>query len=120
MKKVLVIEDEELIRESILHLLNARGFSAMGAEDGCTGVRLARELVPDVILCDVRMPGLNGHEVLKALRTDPITATVRFIFLTAQATRADVSQGQQLGADGYLGKPFARDTLLEAIARCTE
>lgn len=118
MKKVLVIEDEELIRESIVHLLNARGFNAIGAEDGCVGVRLAKELVPDLILCDVRMPGLDGYEVLKVLRTDPITATVRFIFLTAQATVADVSQGQQLRVDGYLAKPFARDKLLEAIAKC--
>lgn len=115
-----MIEDEELIRESIVHLLNARGFNAMGAEDGYIGVQLAKQLVPDLILCDVRMPGLNGHDVLRALRTDPMTASVRFIFLTAQATQVDVDQGQKLGADGYLAKPFTRDELLEAIAKCTE
>lgn len=116
--KILVIEDEELIRESILHLLNTRGFNAIGAADGSIGVRLAKEFVPDLILCDVRMPGLDGYEVLKALRSDPITATVPFIFLTAQAIQAELYVGQQLVADGYLAKPFAVDALLEAIARC--
>lgn len=116
--KILVIEDEELIRESILHLLNTRGFNAIGAADGSIGVRLAKEFVPDLILCDVRMPGLDGYEVLKALRSDPITATVPFIFLTAQAIQAELYEGQQLVSDGYLAKPFAVDALLEAIARC--
>ncbi len=106
MTKVLVIEDEELIRESILNLLNARGFSAIGAGDGGVGLQLAKEIVPDLILCDVRMPELDGYEVLRALRQDPIVATIPFIFLTAQTTQDVQRPGQLLGANGYLTKPF--------------
>ena len=116
MTKVLVIEDEELIRESILNLLNTRGFSAIGAADGRVGLQLAKEFVPDLILCDVRMPELDGYEVLRALRQDPITATVPFIFLTAETTQDVLSQGQLLGANGYLTKPFTTAELLAAIA----
>ncbi len=116
MARVLVIEDEELIRESILSLLNARGFSAIGAENGRVGLRLAKDTVPDLILCDLRMPELDGYEVLKALRQDSITATVPFILLTAEISRDVLRQGQLLGANGYLTKPFATADLLEAIA----
>ncbi len=116
MTKILVIEDEELIRESILNLLNARGFSAIGAGDGGVGLQLAKEIVPDLILCDVRMPELDGYEVLRALRQDPIAATIPFIFLTAQTTQDVQRPGQLLGANGYLTKPFTTAELLEAIA----
>lgn len=116
MTKVLVIEDEELIRESILNILNTRGFSAIGARDGSLGLQLAKEIVPDLILCDVRMPELDGYEVLRALRQDLTTATVPFIFLTAETTQDVLSQYQLLGANGYLTKPFATAELLEAIA----
>lgn len=115
MTRVLVIEDEELIRESILNLLNARGFSAIGAGDGRVGLQLAKEIVPDLILCDLRMPELDGYEVLRTLRQDPITATVPFIFLTAETSQNVLQQGQLLGA-GYLTKPFTTTKLLEAIA----
>jgi len=116
MTKVLVIEDEELIRESILHLLNTRGFSATGAENGRLGLQLAKEIFPDLILCDVRMPELDGYEVLRALRQDPTTAAVPFILLTAEGSQNVVYQGQLLGANGYLIKPFTINQLLEAIA----
>lgn len=111
-----MIEDEELIRESIVSLLNARGFSAIGAGDGRLGLQLAKEIVPDLILCDVRMPEVDGYEVLRALRQDPITATVPFIFLTAETNQDVLSQGQVLGANGYLTKPFATADLLKEIA----
>jgi CheY-like chemotaxis protein len=116
MTKVLVIEDEELIRESILNLLNTRGFSAIGAGNGRVGLQLAKEFLPDLILCDVRMPDLDGYEVLRALRQDPTMATVPFIFLTAETTQEVLRQGQLLGANGYLTKPFTTAELLEAIA----
>lgn len=116
MTKLLVIEDEELIRESIVNLLNARGFSAMGAEDGRIGLRLAKETSPDLILCDLRMPEVDGYEVLRTLRQDSITATVPFILLTAEISPDVLRQGQLLGANGYLTKPFATADLLEAIA----
>ncbi|MBD1942524.1 response regulator [Coleofasciculus sp. FACHB-712] len=116
MTKVLVIEDEEVIRESILDILIEGEFIAIGAENGSIGVQLAKELRPDLILCDVRMPELDGYEVLRALRSDPVTAPIPFIFLTADTTENFFHQGQLLGANGYLAKPFTTALLLKAIA----
>lgn len=115
MTKVLVIEDDELIRESIINLLVLRGLTAIGAEDGRVGLQLAKESCPDLILCDVRMPELNGYEVLTALRQDVSTA-IPFIFLTAETNQEVLNQGQMLGANGYLNKPFTSTELLSAIA----
>lgn len=117
MTKVLVIEDEELLRESILNILKIRGFSAIGAEDGRKGLDLAKEFVPDLILCDVRMPELDGYELLRALRQDPLTANLPLIFLTAETIQNVVNKGQRLGANGYLAKPFTTAQLLEVISQ---
>jgi CheY-like chemotaxis protein len=117
MKKVLVIEDEEFLLERILDILETSGFIAIGAEDGRTGLQLAKQFVPDVILCDVRMPELNGYEVLSVLRQDPTTAMVPFVFLTAENIQNVLRQGQVLGANGYLAKPFTTVELLEAISK---
>ncbi len=115
MKKILVIEDEEFVRENIVELLDAEGFEVIGAEDGRMGLNLAKAMVPDLILCDVMMPELDGYGVLTALRQDSILAAVPFIFLTAKAAKADLRQGMELGADDYLTKPFTRAELLGAI-----
>ena len=115
MTKVLVIEDEEILRESILNILETNGFNAIGAADGRSGLQLAKEVVPDLILCDVRMPELDGYEVLKALRQDPIAAEIPLLFLTAENIQRVVRQGEQLGANGYLAKPFSTAQLLKAI-----
>jgi CheY-like chemotaxis protein len=115
MAKVLVIEDDELLRESILHILNTREFNAIGAGDGRSGVELVKEFVPDLILCDVRMPEMNGYEVLISLRQDPVTASLPFIFLTAESSEDVLRQGELLGANGYLTKPFATAELLEVL-----
>lgn len=115
MINVLVIEDEQLLRESILYILKNRGFNASGAEDGHRGLLLAKELTPDLILCDVRMPEMDGYEVLKALRQDALTKSIPFIFLTAETIQNVKRQGQMLGADGYLSKPFTTLQLLELI-----
>ena len=117
MKNILVIEDEGIIRLNILNILDRNGFKAIGAEDGKIGLELARELVPDLILCNITMPRLKGYEVLRELSNDPITATIPFIFITAQATPAEVILGQQQGADHYLNKPFTPNELLQAIAK---
>jgi len=117
MVKVLVIEDQEVLRESILNILNTRGFSAIGAEDGRRGLQLATEWVPDLILCDIRMPELDGYEVLSSLRQDPLTATIPFLFLTAETIQTVASKGKLLGANGYLLKPFTTAELLEAISQ---
>ncbi|HEY9649362.1 MAG TPA: EAL domain-containing protein [Coleofasciculaceae cyanobacterium] len=116
MKKILVIEDEELVRENILELLDAEGFEVISAENGRIGVDLAKAMLPDLILCDVMMPDLDGYGVLNTLRQETATATVPFIFLTAKAAKADFRQGMELGADDYITKPFTRAELLGAIA----
>ncbi len=115
MNKVLVIEDEESIRANLLRLLKAEGFDAVGAPDGRAGLEAVRSASPDLVLCDVAMPELDGHAVLAALRADPATAALPFIFLTARADRSDVRQGMTAGADDYLTKPFTRDEVLDAI-----
>lgn len=117
MTKVLVIEDEELLRESILSILKTRGFSAVGAEDGRYGLQLAKQLCPDLILCDIRMPQVDGFEVLKVVRQDPVTASIPFLFLTAEIRQEVLEEGQLLGANGYLPKPFSTAQLLDTISK---
>ena len=115
MKKILVIEDEPQTRENLVTILEMEGFDALIAPDGREGVEMARCHCPDLILCDVMMPQLDGYGVLQALREDPGTVTIPFIFLTAKGEKADVRSGMNLGADDYLTKPVAKADLLEAI-----
>jgi two-component system sensor histidine kinase/response regulator len=114
--KILVIEDEESIRENILDLLEAENFEGIGAINGKVGIKLANEQIPDLILCDMMMPEVDGHGVLKALRSEPLTATIPFIFLTAKADKSDIRTGMELGADDYITKPCTPQELLKAIA----
>ncbi|PSB45484.1 diguanylate cyclase [filamentous cyanobacterium Phorm 6] len=116
MKKILVIEDDRVIRENILKLLKAEGFDVTGASNGAQGLSAAVSSLPDVILCDVMMPELDGYGVLVALRSHPITATVPFVFLTGKAERSEMRQGMELGADDYLTKPFTKAELVGAIS----
>src|SRR6516162_4711167 len=115
MKKVLVIEDEPEMRRNLLTILKLEKFQPLGAENGRVGVRLAKAEKPDLILCDVMMPELDGHGVLRALRDDPATMTTPFIFLTARGERVDHRAGMDLGADDYLTKPVNKEDLLKAI-----
>ncbi len=116
MTKILVIEDERLARDSILNTLENEGFQLIEAADGRTGLTWAQEQKPDVIICDVMLPELDGYEVLTSVRQEPTTAAIPFIFLTAKVDKADVRRGMELGADDYLTKPFTRAELLGAIA----
>jgi two-component system, sensor histidine kinase and response regulator len=116
MTRILVIEDETLLRENIVELLSMEGFEAIGAEDGQSGIALAQSSLPDLIVCDVMMPGIDGYEVLAVLRNEPTTALIPFIFLTAKGTPADFRTGMNSGADDYLVKPFKQIELLDAIA----
>ncbi len=116
MKKILVIEDEQIIRENILKLLKAEGFDVTGAENGAQGLNAAVSNLPDVIICDVMMPELDGYGVLMALRSNPVTATLPFVFLTGKAKRSEMRQGMELGADDYLTKPFTKAELVGAIS----
>jgi EAL domain-containing protein (putative c-di-GMP-specific phosphodiesterase class I)/CheY-like chemotaxis protein len=120
MPKILVIEDEELVRENILDLLEAEDFDTVAAANGQIGINLACTEFPDLILCDVMMPEVDGYGVLSTLRQDPITATIPFIFLTAKSAKFDFRQGMDMGADDYLTKPFTRAELLSAIVNRLE
>ncbi|MBD2411588.1 diguanylate cyclase [Nostoc calcicola FACHB-389] len=115
MPKILIIEDEESVRENILDLLEAEDFETIAAANGRIGVDLAISEVPDLILCDMMMPELDGYGVLTALRQDPTTATIPFIFLTAKSAKSDFRRGMDMGADDYITKPFTRTELLSAI-----
>jgi CheY-like chemotaxis protein len=115
MKKILVIEDEPLVRENLEDILEIEDFLVVSAENGRIGLELAKKEVPDLIICDVMMPELDGYEVLHYLREDEKIAKIPFIFLTAKAERLDQRQGMELGADDYLVKPFTPQELLKAI-----
>ncbi len=115
MTTVLVIEDEDFLRENIMTMLKFEGFKTLDAPDGQTGVERARASIPDLIICDIMMPGMDGYEVLQALRDDPATATIPIIFLTARASRSHVRLGMSLGADDYVSKPFSHEELIAAV-----
>lgn len=115
MKRILVIEDEPEMRRNLLTILKLEKYQPLGAENGRVGLQLARSEKPDLILCDVMMPELDGHGVLSALRKDPATVTTPFIFLTAKGEKTDQRSGMDLGADDYLTKPVAKNDLLNAI-----
>ncbi len=116
MKRILVIEDEPEMRRNLLTILRLEKFQPLGAENGRAGVELAKKEKPDLILCDVMMPEMDGFAVLQALREDSRTRATPFIFLTAKGEKADIRGGMNLGADDYLTKPVDKADLLRAIA----
>ena len=115
MTKILVIEDELFVRENIVDLLEAEDFDVFSTENGILGILWAQENLPDLVICDVMMPEINGHDVLAEMRQIPETSLTPFIFLTAMADKGDIRHGMELGADDYLTKPFTRGELLSAI-----
>jgi len=115
MTTILVIEDEPELREEIVDLLQFEGLAALDAADGITGLELAVSQAPDLILCDIMMPGMDGYAVLQEIRARPQTASVPFVFMTAKAARGDMRHGMELGANDYLTKPFNRRELLATI-----
>lgn len=115
MKKILVIEDEPEMRRNLLTILKLEKFQPIGAENGRVGLEAVKREKPDLILCDVMMPELDGHGVLTALREDSELSAIPFVFLTAKGEKEDLRSGMNLGADDYLTKPVARLDLLEAI-----
>jgi CRP-like cAMP-binding protein/CheY-like chemotaxis protein len=114
-KKVLIIEDNDDIRENVIEILQLAGYTVTAAANGKAGVELAFANVPDIILCDIMMPELDGYGVLYLLSKRPETMTVPFIFLTAKAEHFDRRKGMEMGADDYLTKPFDDMELLNAI-----
>src|SRR5689334_24605851 len=109
MKRILVIEDQPVMRRNIQTILEMEGFDVAVAENGRKGVAAAQSAPPDLILCDVMMPELDGYGVLSALREDGKTATIPFIFLTAKGEKNDLRTGMNLGADDYLAKPVSSE-----------
>jgi DNA-binding NarL/FixJ family response regulator len=115
MKKILVIEDEPEMRRNMVALLGYYDYEPIAAENGRQGVEATRREHPDLILCDVMMPELDGYGVLQALQADASLARIPFIFLTAKGEKDDLRSGMNLGADDYLTKPVANTDLVRAI-----
>ncbi|HZY81695.1 MAG TPA: response regulator [Cyclobacteriaceae bacterium] len=115
MKKILVIEDNLEIRENTAEILALANYEVVTAENGKRGVDLAVKEQPDLIICDIMMPELDGYGVLHILSKKPETASIPFIFVTAKTERSDIRKGMELGADDYLTKPFDDTELLNAI-----
>lgn len=116
MRRILVIDDDENSRWNLTTILGMEGFECASAPDGQAGIELAKRQPPDLVVCDVTMPGLDGYAVLKELRECDDTAGVPFIFLTAHGERQDLRRGMDHGADDYLCKPVSASALLSAIA----
>jgi CheY-like chemotaxis protein len=115
MSKILIIEDEDSIRQITSEILRGENFEVMEAEDGQVGVELALQKTPDLIICDVQLPEMDGYSILAQVRGNRSTQTVPFIFLTAKSTKTDVRLGMELGADDYLTKPFTIEELLGTV-----
>jgi len=114
-KRILVVDDERMLRESICTLLDLYGFKAMGAENGIQAKQLIHEFNPDLLLCDVKMPQMDGYEFLNAVRQGSSGIGLPFIFMSAKVEKDDIRKGMNLGADDYLTKPFIKEDLLKAI-----
>ena len=114
--EILVIEDDAIIRENLAELLDAEGYAVRAAGEGKQGLAMALQRRPDLVLCDIMMPVMDGYQVLHRLRDYPPTTDVPFIFLTAKADAADRSRGMRLGADDYITKPYGRRDLLDRVA----
>ncbi|HRF94175.1 MAG TPA: response regulator [Aggregatilineales bacterium] len=115
MTKILVIEDSDTLRNDVIEMLAFEGYTVLGAENGLTGVDKAISELPDLIICDIMMPELDGYGVLERLRSDLRTSNIPFIFMTARTERGDIRAGMTQGADDYLTKPFNSDELISTI-----
>lgn len=112
---ILIIEDNIEMRENISDILQLGNYEVLTAQNGKNGVDLARKNRPDLILCDIMMPELDGYGVLHVLSKHPETSCIPFIFLTAKAEKSDFRKGMHMGADDYIVKPFDGMELLKAI-----
>lgn len=115
MKTILVIEDNEDIRENVTEILTLSDYNVISAANGKEGIETAQKQKPDLIICDIMMPGVDGYGVLHVLHKDPETQNIPFIFLTSKSERSDFRSAMEMGADDYITKPFAGNELLNAI-----
>ncbi|WP_340065915.1 response regulator [Ascidiimonas aurantiaca] len=115
MKKILLIEDDPVLRENTAELLELSDYEVVTASNGKKGVEKAREVFPDIIVCDIMMPEMDGYGVLETLSGDSKTKAIPFIFLSAKTEHKDIRKGMDMGADDYLTKPFEEEELISAI-----
>ena len=115
--RVLIVEDDETIRQLIAVNLELEGFDTFAAVDGQDGLDKIKSIRPDVITLDVMMPGLDGWQVVAALRADPATRTIPILMLSARAQEADIQRGSRAGVDAYITKPFDPDELVATVRR---
>ena len=115
MDTILVIEDNEEILENLTEYLEMEGYKILGANNGKTGIELAREFIPDLIVCDVLMRAMNGHEVLQVILGSGTTYAIPFIFSTCMSEKIDQTAALLLGADDYIIKPFSLEDLLTMV-----
>lgn len=115
MKTILIIEDTEDIRENVAEILMLSDYKVLMASNGKEGIEKAQKEHPDMIICDIMMPGIDGYGVLHVLHKDPVTQNIPFIFLTSKSERSDFRAAMEMGADDYITKPFAGNELLNAI-----
>lgn len=120
---ILVVEDEDVLREGICDLIEYFGYEAISAATGAEGLKLVLQRIPDIVLCDIMLPDMDGYEVLRRIKEIPNSAfntkvnllSTAFIFLTAKATHTDIRLGMNLGADDYIAKPFSKEELFNSI-----
>lgn len=115
MKRLLLIEDDAILRENTAELLELSNFEVITAPNGKIGIEVAKKQLPDIVVCDIMMPEIDGYGVLEALSKDNTTRFIPFIFLSAKTERKDVRKGMDMGADDYITKPFTEDELVSAI-----
>jgi len=115
MKTILVVEDDKTLRENIAVFLNEENYNVLMAEDGLDGIQKTIKSLPDLILCDINMPNMNGYDFFKTIQQISYTSSIPFIFLTARAEKEDIRIGMHLGVDDYITKPFDFDELLKVI-----
>ncbi|HET8735142.1 MAG TPA: response regulator, partial [Pricia sp.] len=115
MKKILLIEDDNALRENTEELLELSDYSVITAPNGRIGIAKAKGHLPDIVICDIMMPEIDGYGVLQNLSSDEITKDIPFIFLSAKTEHKEIRKGMDLGADDYLTKPFEEEDLLSAI-----
>ena len=118
MTTVLIIEDNREILENTVEILELEGYKTLTASDGGIGIEQVRKHRPDIVLCDIMMPEVDGYQVLKAITEDPELAHIPFIFLTASVERKEVQAGFDMGAKGYIRKPFDSEELFKTIETC--
>ncbi|NWJ48598.1 MAG: response regulator [Chloroflexi bacterium] len=115
-KRILLIEDEKLLVENIVLFLQSEGYDVLTATNGADGLKMAQELQPDAIICDILLPKMDGFAILETLRQDKRFETTPFIILSAKAEKSSIKAGLELGADEYIIKPFSLDDLLKVLA----